>query len=905
MDRSLARYIWKHTWRQQVWILCIVGLSMIPYFMSFDLPKQIVNGPIQGDGFDGPDAVQPFLALSLDLPFVGTADLFSGFMLTREQMLYALSFFFLFLVVVNGLFKFYINTYKGRLGERMLRRTRFELVDRVLRFPPFQFKRVKAAEVATMVKDEVEPLGGFIGDAFVQPALLGGQALTALVFIILQNFWLGMIAAVIVAVQIIIIPQMRKRLIRLGRERQLTARQLSGRVGEIVDGISTIHVHDTSNYERADIAARLGHIFKIRYDLYQWKFLVKFINNFLAQVTPFLFYLVGGYLALRGRVDVGQLVAVIGAYKDLPGPLKDLIDWDQTRQDVQVKYHQVVEQFTIDRLVDPKVQALAPEAPGPLTAPLAVSNLIMVDDSGAPLLDRVSLQVKPGELVAIVGTANGGGDALAEALARISWPDSGKLTFGSDDLHSLPESLTGRRVSYASSDAYLFSGTLRDNLFYGLKHAPLTKTSYDGQTAALRKWQIAEAERSGNPDYDVNSDWIDYASAGATGPADLVHVAMPVLAAVDLSRDILELGLRSSIDPRFHTHLVESIVELRAAMRERLDRNGLSDLVVPFEPGAYNREATVGENLLFGAATGKELAPKELAANPYFAEVLAADGLDKALYAMGLDIAGQAVELFSDLPPDHPFFQQLGLMTAEELPDYEALLQKLEGKPFEDVSAADRARIIAVSFEYVEPRYRFGLLTDDIRARVVAARQRFYEGLPANLKNAIEPYDPQHYTAAASVMDNVLFGRVSNSQADGPERIRAIVFAVLEDLHLYDEVLDVGLDFNVGVGGRRLSNAQRQKLDLARAILKRADFLILNRPLLALDQRQQDQIVRKVLQELRRENRSPAVIWVLPNAAMAQLFDRVIVLDGGSLVEEGTHDTLSAGNGIFKSLVSQ
>ena len=176
----------------------------------------------------------------------------------------------------------------------MLRRIRFELVDRVLRFPPGHFKRLKAAEVATMVKDEVEPLGGFIGDAFVQPALLGGQALTALVFIIIQSFWLGMIAAAIVAVQLVIIPQMRKRLIRLGRERQLTARALSGRVGEIVDGIGAIHINDTSNYERADIADRLGTIFKIRYDLYQWKFLVKFINNFLAQVTPFLFYLIGG-----------------------------------------------------------------------------------------------------------------------------------------------------------------------------------------------------------------------------------------------------------------------------------------------------------------------------------------------------------------------------------------------------------------------------------------------------------------------------------------------------------------------------------------------------------------------------------------------------------------------------------
>ena len=130
----------------------------------------------------------------------------------------------------------------------------------------------------------------------------------------------------------VIIPRMRRRLIRLGRERQLTARELAGRVGEIVDGIGTIHVHDTSNYERADISRRLGRIFKIRYDLYQWKFFVKFLNNFLAQVTPFLFYAIGGYLALKGSLDIGQLVAVIAAYKDLPAPIKELIDWDQARR---------------------------------------------------------------------------------------------------------------------------------------------------------------------------------------------------------------------------------------------------------------------------------------------------------------------------------------------------------------------------------------------------------------------------------------------------------------------------------------------------------------------------------------------------------------------------------------------
>ena len=106
-----------------------------------------------------------------------------------------------------------------------------------------------------------------------------------------------------------------------------------------------MRVNDTSNWERAEISSRLARIFFIRFDIYQWKFLVKFINNILAQVTPFVFYLVGGYLAITGRLDIGQLVAVIAAYKELPSPLKDLIDWDQQRLDVQVKYTQVVEQF--------------------------------------------------------------------------------------------------------------------------------------------------------------------------------------------------------------------------------------------------------------------------------------------------------------------------------------------------------------------------------------------------------------------------------------------------------------------------------------------------------------------------------------------------------------------------------
>jgi hypothetical protein len=59
---------------------------------------------------------------------------------------------------------------------------------------------------------------------------------------------------------------------------------------------------------------------------------------------------VGGYLVIKGSLDIGTLVAVIAAYKDLPSPIKELIDWDQQRMDVQIKYTQVVEQFSVDDL---------------------------------------------------------------------------------------------------------------------------------------------------------------------------------------------------------------------------------------------------------------------------------------------------------------------------------------------------------------------------------------------------------------------------------------------------------------------------------------------------------------------------------------------------------------------------
>jgi len=473
--------------------------------------------------------------------------------------------------------------------------------------------------------------------------------------------------------------------------------------------------------------------------------------------------------------------------------------------------------------------------------------------------------------------------------------------FGGEDFKALPESVTGRQLTYASSETYLFQASLRDNLLYGLKHAPVAAATYDDRGLKYRNWMVAEAKLAGNPDCDINSDWIDPI---ATDLDQLPTTITNALDAVLLSKDILDFGLRSIVNPADHADLAVRIVEMRHALREELEQADLSSLVVYFEPGVYNTEATVGENMLFGMATGPELMGRAIASNAYFISLLSRLGLDRILYAMGLEIAENAVNLFGDLPPDHPFFQQLTFMTADDLPQYQLLLQRLKGKRFEDVSREDRVNITRLSFLYIEPRHRFGLLTAELMDKIIEARREFHTGLPKELSDAIERYDPERYLSSASLLDNVLMGKISHKHSDGSERIRAIVRKLLDRLGLYESALSIGMEYNVGAGGRRLTQVQRQKLNLARAIVRRSQYYVFNRPLPSLDQRVQDQIMSNIIALLKKDGRTPTILWVLTNANRAEMFDRVLVFNKGSLVGDGAPKELLDENDIFKELVS-
>ncbi len=881
MEKGIYRYILRHSVRRQV-VLTLMAAASFPFLYAFyELPKQIVNEAILANTIAFPVAL-------------------AGVALDQIDYLFLLSALFLLLVFFNQSFKYAINVYRGRVGERMLRRLRFDLYSRVMRFPLPTFRKTSQGEVIQMITAEVEPLGGFIGDAFSLPAFQGGTLLVILSFLLVQNPYMALAATALYPLQFWLIPKLQRRVNAFGKERVRLVRRLSDRIGETIAGVQEIHANDTSALHLAQFSGQLGEIYEVRLKIYIWKFIIKFLNNSINQLGPFCFYSIGGYLVIDGNLEIGTLLAAIAAHKDLAAPWKELLTYYQRREDARIKFGQVTDQFEPAGMLELDLQRIEPEAIAPLSGEVVGSSVLLEDDTGTVLVDGATFRLDSARHVAMIGAGGSGKEELMQLLARLIAANAGTIAIGPDRLAELPEAVTGRRLGYVGAQPFLFAASVYDNLVYGLKHRPLNPAVYDdaGQTALRAR--IREAEASGNSADDPYADWIDYRAAEAEGGEALGERVFEALDIVGLTDDIYEMGLRGTIDPAARSGLAQSLLEARAAFRDRLADPEIAALVETFDAEAYNENATLGENLLFGTPVGDAFQIGRLAENPYVLQVLEESDLAAPLLEAGREVASLMVELFADLPPGHHFFDQYSFISSEDLPEFQAVITRIGREGMQALRPEERTMLLSLPFMVSPARHRLDAITPEIKEGVLQARKRFADRLPGDLAGAVAFFDAGRFNEAATLQDNILFGKLAYGPARGAERVGALIREVIDALDLRHAVMTVGLDFQVGIGGSRLSAAQRQRIGLARTLLKKPDILLLNDAGVGFDAPSLARLVGRVLEAFRGRG----VIWALSRPDLASNFEQVMVVRGGKVVEHGAVADLDKEGTAFRELLN-
>lgn len=841
MENSLIQYIWKYSKRQQITLVVMTFLSFPILYMTLELPKRIIN-----DALGDSTRSHSFFGLTLEpVPY-----------------LVALCLSLLALIVITGALKMRINTYKGIIGERLIRRLRYGLITNILRFPLPYFSRISSGELISSVTAETEPLGGYIGESVALPLFEGGTMLTILVFMFAQDWVFGLVSVAFIPIQGYIIPKLQHQVNLLRKERVRQVRELSERIGESVAAATEIRLHGAQPYTLAEFSRRLGNLFKVRLEIFKKKFFMKFLNNTIGHITPFMFYLFGGYLVVTGDLTIGALVAAIAAHKDLTAPWRELLNFYQLHEDSKIKYQQIIELFNPSELVEIDQIETVPEALH-LKGDIRIQNVSWRNEQGESVLSGVNLDIKAGEMIAIIGDYPIRRARLAQLLAALDQPSGGRILIDAKPIGQIPDSILRRRVTLQGPDPHMFAGTIVENIEYGLNQ-------YEPDTSADPRLQqdLKEALESGNRP-PIDSGWLDYRQAGAPERTRSPEWYQHVIEAMGAGSVVYERSLLEVFDPEQKPELAAKLLQARSVIRKRLAPMGDSVKLSLFDPDNFNPNASISENLLYGVAVDERLDNSTFSVHPIIIRILEQENLVSQALSIGLEVATSLINMVDKNTLSHEMSEHFSLTDDQRVEDIRFTVDSYLSQ--DRLSFSCRSLLLSLFLMVIPERHRFVHFDARLSTRLLQARREFMQQLPARHKEAVLHFDETRYHPKLTVQDNLLFGRLPSQNPAGARKLNRLIAQVIDELDLRKDLILLLGESQVGIRGSRLPLIARHRISLGRALAKNPDILIFHDALGPFDAVEQAERRR----EIRRILPHTTIIWIAREIQDPEEFDHV------------------------------
>ena len=838
MAEKMTTFVWRHSARDQMLMLVLTLCSFPIIWVSLELPKRIIN-----DAIDGQDFPRELWSFSLG----------------QTDYLIALCAAYLAAITANNAIKYVQNMHRGILGERMLRRMRFDLFRRVMGRPLSRLRTTSPGELVQMISAELAPIGDFIGAIIATPISQGGSFLVYLAFILAQNTYIGLAALALYPVQAWLIPKLQSKVVAMIRDRLANIRAMAREIDESIDAATELRGLRARRWHMAIVSRQLYDNYKIRRRIFILKFLIKFVNNVANHLTPFFIFLIGGYFVIQGKLNIGALTAVLIAYKDLAAPWKELLRFYQDYSDMSARYTSIMENFDEDG----EPESLLDRAPvGDHALELKEAP---VDGFPAP----VSCHAPKGAMTAVVCEDANSRSALLQALSGLVDDAPRRWSAATPVLY--------RAAVYVPADPRVFTGSIRSNLLHGLMFQPVERV--DSPERVLRG---REAQLTGAPEDDTEDNWIDAQEAGYDD-LDAVETRMlDLVRRLGMEDDLYMVGLGCRLDMTRQGPLADKLLELRGSIAADPDLAEMRrDFIDVFDADSYAPNASLADNLFFGLPRDPNLTWADFADDRAVQRALDEAGVKVMLVEVGLDLCDTLISLFEGVAADSDLFKRYGLFPRAETPAVEAILRKSKQRGPARLNRSEQARMMGIAFSYCSARYRLGVMRESERVEaLLAARPAVRAALKDDPRFA--PFDADAYHPAMSIADNIFFGPTRVERRDSWQPFKEKVDALVEERGLRGLILRAGVDQRLGENGIALNALQRRKLGLARALIKHPSAIVLDG--LAMSDSGPDQALRALIRD---EMDGGAVIWGAASEQGSAQADHVIRVDANGHVSQG------------------
>ena len=399
-----------------------------------------------------------------------------------------LIFFCLFLVSVYlaDIFFAWIRDYlAGYIGARIIRDLRSELFSHLERLSLKFFQEHRVGEVMSRLLSDVSRVQDLLSASIVGLITQVLMLIAILVYLLSINWLLTLVAVIPVPLSIFLTNAYGIRINRLSRIIQESTAALSGRLQESLLSVKTIKAFGQEDREKRqvdDVLETLTHVLVKN----SWmNSLAVNVVNFFNQVGPIVVLAWGIYLVASGDMKMGQLMGFYILLTFLYSPIQGLAQTFLQIQTAMASVDRVFEYLDIPPAVveDPHPVTLAQ-----FKGEIELNQVAFVYQDSHFSIDNLSLSIRAGEKVALVGPSGAGKTTIVNLILRFYDPDRGQITLDGVDLRRLPIGFLRDHIALVDQDPLLFKGSIRDNIAYGKPDATQAEIESAARVANIHEY---------------------------------------------------------------------------------------------------------------------------------------------------------------------------------------------------------------------------------------------------------------------------------------------------------------------------------------------------------------------------------------------------------------------------------
>ncbi|MED0716654.1 MAG: multidrug ABC transporter permease [Bacillaceae bacterium] len=356
-------------------------------------------------------------------------------------------------------FSYYLMSY---IGEFIVAKIRSKLWNHVLYLPIPYFDRHESGELMSRITQDTYTVKSLVTEHFANFVSGIVTVLGAVAILIIIDWKMTLILFIFVPLAIILVLPLGQKIYKISMQTQDEMATFSGNLGRVLSDIRLVKSNIAEPVEKQNGNQKIHQLF--RFGLKEAK-IQAIVSPLMATIIMAVLVVIigyGGIRVARGELSAGSLVAIIIYMVQIIVPFSQMAGFFTAFQKAMGATER------IHQLLDTETEYNNGNTSIDVHKPIVFQNISFAYEKGKTILQNIHFEVKPGQTVAIVGPSGAGKTTIFSLIERFYQPTNGAIKLGNTDIHEFPLFEWRQQIGYVSQESPIMSGTIRENICYGL-----------------------------------------------------------------------------------------------------------------------------------------------------------------------------------------------------------------------------------------------------------------------------------------------------------------------------------------------------------------------------------------------------------------------------------------------------